>query len=384
VAINRSDAEDAGGLAASMSEVDVATGHVSRMAGKRWRTIRNHVWLPDESGLLLVAQEKSGVQDQIWLVAYPGGERRRISNDLLQYRSVSISGDGKSIVATQWDESSNLWAAPANSPDAASRITSGHIDGGHGLTILPNNQVVYTTDHAENWDLFIVDMDGQNGRQLSFDGRFHNSPTACENGHSIVYDTDSLGVTHLWKLDLTSGSSVQLTNGIGESDAACALTGDMIYYRGKTSSGQERIFKMNMTGTAAMPLSDEPPIGPPHVSPDGKHVLFAASRKDGARVALTLSAETGKVESEYPVPPTTWWYGATWLPDNRSFAAQDMRSGVANLWAWPVLGGGSEKQITHYKTGNGDFGQYSPDGKWLVVMRGPFSGDAVLFREGSK
>jgi len=122
LAVPRTDADDPGGLAASLSEVDLATGKVSRMAGRRWRSIRGLTWLPDGSGLLLAALNKSGSPDQLWLVTYPRGERRRLSNDLMTYESVSVSADGKSIVGTQWHTSIALWAAPAGSPDAARQI----------------------------------------------------------------------------------------------------------------------------------------------------------------------------------------------------------------------------------------------------------------------
>ena len=380
LAVVRTDEEDPGGLAASLSEVDLATGKVSRMAGGRWRSIRGLTWLPDGSGLLLAALNKSGSPDQLWLVTYPGGERRRLSNDLMTYESVSVSADGKSIVGTQWDTTKDIWAAPADLPDTARQITTGWEDGGHGFTILPDNRIVYTGDHAENWDLFISDMDGQNLRQLTFDGRYHDSPTACENGQSIVYDTDSLGVSHLWKLDLRTGSSVQLTNGGGEAAPACATAGDTVYYIGRGSGKQAAVFKMPSVGGAPVQLSEQPPVDDPCVSSDGKHILFIIARAL-SRVYLTISTATGKAESEYPVPSTKW-QGMSWLPDNRSVAVQDYRSGANNLWALPVLGGGREKQITHYTTGQGDFVQYSPDGKWVVMVRGPNTRNAVLFREG--
>jgi serine/threonine protein kinase/Tol biopolymer transport system component len=384
LAVVRSESEDPGGLATFLWEVDPVTGKVSRMAGKRWWTIRNLAWLPDSSGLLLAAQEKTGVPDQLWLVTYPGGERRRLSNDLMVYVSVSVSADGKSIVGTQWDMSSTLWAAPADSPDAAQQITTGFMDGGHGLAILPDNRIVYTGDHAETWDLFIADMDGQNTRQLSFDRHFHDSPTACENGQSIVYSTDSLGVPHLWKLDLKTGSAAQLTSGAGESDPACAPAGNTVYYVGRTPGGQDTIFKVPTAGGTPVQLW-ETPSGAPCVSPNGQHLLFVSARKDGTLVYITMSTATGKVESEYPVSSTArLGLGISWMPDNRSLALQDERSGAINLWALPVLGGGSEKQITHYKTGEGNQVQYSPDGKWLVMGRGPNAMNAVLFREGGK
>jgi Tol biopolymer transport system component len=380
LAVVRTDVDDPGGLGASLSEVDLATGKVNQMAGRRWRSIRGLTWLPDGSGLLLAALNKSGSPDQLWLVTYPGGERRRLSNDLMTYESVSVSADGKSIVGTQWDTSMALWAAPADSPDAARQITTGWEDGGHRLSILPDNRIVYTGDHAENWDLFISDIDGQNMRQLTFDGRYHDSPTACENGRSIVYDTDSLGVPHLWKLDLKTGSSVQLTNGDGESAPVCTAAGDTVYYVGRISSGQSAIFKISVSGGAPIQFSEQPAVGAPCVSPNGEHLLFMTPRKDGARVYVTISTATGKAESEYPVPSTVW-YGVSWMPDNRSIAVQDIRNGVTNLWSLPVLGGGPEKQITHYMAADGGFVQYSPDGKWVVMVRGPNTRNAVLFRE---
>jgi eukaryotic-like serine/threonine-protein kinase len=385
LAVVRTDADDPGGLAASLSEVDLATGRVSRMAGGRWRSIRGLTWLPDGSGLLLAALNKSGAPDQLWLVTYPGGERRRLSNDLMTYESVSVSADGKSIVGTQWDTSGALWAAAAGSPDTARQITTGWEDGGHGFTILPDNRIVYTGDHAENWDLFLSDMDGQNMRQLTFDGRFHDSPTACENGQSIVYDTDSLGVPHLWKLDLKTGSSVQLTNGDGESAPACTAAGDTVYYVGRSSGGQAAIFKISVAGGTPMQFSELGVVDNPCpcVSLDGKHLLFEVARKDRTLIYRTASTSTGKVESEYRVPSTVW-YGLSWMPDNRSVATQDTRYGVPNLWSLPVLGEGPEKQITHYTAANGDIVRYSADGKWLVMTRGPNTRNAVLFREGGK
>ncbi len=383
LAVVRTDGDDPGGLGASLSEADLGTGSVKRMAGNRWRTIRDFTWLPDGSGLLLASLNKSGALDQLWLVTYPGGERRRLSNDLLVYQSVSVSADGKSIVVTQWDDSCALWAAPAESPDAARQITTGHRDGGHGFAVLPDNRIVYTGDRAGNWDLFVADIDGQDVRQLSFDGRYHSSPTACENGQSIVYDTDSLGVQHLWKLDLKTGTSAQFTHGEGESDPACSATGDTVYYIGRSSGGKTAIFKMPAAGGTSVQVSEEGQVDSPYVSPDGKHVLFAAARKGGSAVYSTISAATSKVESEYPVPSTAW-FGMSWMPDNRSMAAQDTRSGAPNLWVLPVLGGGPAKQITHYTGGFGASVQYSPDGKWVVMTRGPFTSNAVLFREGGK
>jgi Tol biopolymer transport system component len=192
---------------------------------------------------------------QLWLMAFPGGEVRRISNDLADYRSVSVSGDRKTIVAAQVVTPTNLWLGPASAPDSARQITSGTLDGQRGLCFTPENRIVYAADRSQNWDLFIADADGGNVRQLMFDGHFHNSPTVSENGQSVVYESDRGGVTHLWKLDLKNGSSAQLTSGLGERGPQCGHGSDWVYDGAKVPDGQARIFRMPVSwGTGGATL----------------------------------------------------------------------------------------------------------------------------------
>ena len=383
IATYQTNAEDPNGLRAVLTEIDVATGKVQSMPGRHWRFISGITWLPDGSGILLAGQRKTGTLEQVFLQSYPGGEVRRVSNDLSEYRNVSISSDGKIIGLAQWNGTTGIWVGPSNAPESARQITSGTTDGVRGLSITPDNRIVYAGVSTDNWDLFITDLDGGNARQLTFDSRFHNGPTVCEGAQSVVYDSDTNGVSHLWKLNLKNGMSVQLTNGLGESDAECSPRGDVVYYRRGTAEGKTKIFGMAISGTGEKELSEMPTASPPHISPDGRHVLFGTPRKDGTVVAVIVSTETGRQEAEYHIPETAEsWYSGNWMPDSRSFAVPDMRSGNANLWELPVLKGGREKQVTHFTVDSTERFQYTADKKWIVMSRGSYKADAVLFREG--
>lgn len=371
------------GLGAVLTEIDVATGKVQSMPGRRWRSVSELAWLPDASGILLTGQEKTGTLPQMWLQSYPEGEVRRISNDLSEYHTVSISSDGKIIESVQWNGTSGIWVGPASAPESARQITFGITDGVRGLSLTPDNRIVYAGISTENWDLFITDLNGGNARQLTFDKRFHSGPTVCEGGQSVVYDSDTDGVAHLWKLNLKNGVSVQLTNGLGESDAQCSPQGDVVYYQRKTEEGKLKIFRMAISGAGEQQLCDLPAASTPHISPDGKHVLFETPRKDGTVTAVLISTDTGKQEAEYGVPETTDGSSSlNWMPDSRSIGVGDVRSGSSNLWTWPVLGGGSEKQITHFNDASILNFQYSADRKWIVVTRFSMKSDAVLFAQG--
>jgi len=90
----------------------------------------------------------------------------------------------------------------SSAPDQARQITSARLDDQIGLTWTADNRIVYVADHSDNWDLFITDADGQNSRQLSFDGHYHSNPAVCDSNRSVIFDTDFAGSFHLWKLDL--------------------------------------------------------------------------------------------------------------------------------------------------------------------------------------
>jgi Tol biopolymer transport system component len=158
---------DPSGLVDGLLEVDVATGKQKPMPGKHWRGVLDSTWLPDGSGLLLAALPRTGTEPQLWMVTYPGGAVRRISNDLSRYLSVAISADGRTIASVQMNITSSLWLGPAVAPDQVRQITSGRLDGNSGVTFTPDNRIVYTANHAQNWDLFLADADGSNARQLT-------------------------------------------------------------------------------------------------------------------------------------------------------------------------------------------------------------------------
>lgn len=185
------------------------------MPGRRWAGIFDFSWLPDGSGILLAAKEKTSSPGQLWIVTYPGGGVRRLTNDLSSYVSASVSADGRTIASVQQNRASSLWVGAADAPDNAQQVTSGRFDGMNGLEWTPDNRIVYTGYHSGNWDLFVADADGGNVRPLTFDGHDKGYPAVCDGGRAVVYTTTIDGKDHLWKLDLQTGAPAQLTNGLG-------------------------------------------------------------------------------------------------------------------------------------------------------------------------
>jgi serine/threonine protein kinase/roadblock/LC7 domain-containing protein len=374
------DPSEPNGLAGTLVKVDVATGAQEPMPGRHWRLVHDFVWLPDESGLILAAQDKTAVPAQIWALSYPGGVVRRISNDISDYLSVALSADAHTIAAVQRNLTSDLWTAPAGNPDAGRQITFGRTEGINDFTITPDNHIVYTANHAGNWDLFISDFDGGNARQLSFDNRYHTSPSACEDGRTVIFGSNSALGDRVWKIDVQTGVSSALTNGPSESFAMCGGIGASVFYL-EQGNGSSLVFKLPLAGGPPVRLSDLTAFSPPFPSMDGRHVAFASPGKDGKVFLAVVSADNGALEAQPTIPDTLdhTSNAVAWAPDNRSMVLSDIRTGTPNIWSLPVLGKAPERQLTHFTTGQVWAFHYTRDGKSVAYARGNNQSDVVLF-----
>jgi serine/threonine protein kinase len=373
------DPNEPNGLSGTLVKIDVATGAQEPMPGRHWRAIHDFVWLPDESGLVLAAQEKTAVPAQIWAVSYPGGVVRRISNDISDYLSIALSADARTIAAVQRNLTSEIWTAPASNPDAARQVTFGRTEGVNDFTILPDNHLVYTANHSGNWDLFISDFDGGNARQLSFDNRYHSSPSACDDGRTVIFGTNSPSGDRVWKMDVQTGVSSILTNGPSETFPMCSA-GNQTFYL-EQGNGSSFIVKLPISGGPPVRVSDRTAFSPPFPSMDGRHLAFATSGKDGKVVLAVVSTDNGALEAQPSIPPTLdqTAHSAEWAPDNRSMVLSDFRSGTPNIWQLPVLGPGPERQLTHFNSGEIWAFHYTRDGKSVAMARGNNLSDVVLF-----
>jgi serine/threonine protein kinase len=384
VALNKAG-NDASGLGVSLIEIDPVTGVQKSMAGRHWREVLDIAWLSDGSGIVLAAMEKTAANIQLWIAQYPSGKVRRVSNDLSDYLSVSVASDGQKLASAQRNMSGDLWVGPASAPDKAQQVTTGRLDGVNGLTFRPDDQLVYVGNHSQNWDLFSSNVDGSNTRQLSFDGAFHGFPTVCNHGRTIVYFSDT-GGNSLWKLDAQTGNVTQIPNTAAAAlVGTCAAETEMIFFWGQQADGSSYVFRVPFSGGTAVRFSDRVAISPPFVSLDGRHLLFATPMKDGSVRGAVFSADNGKLENEIGVPPTFDLSVSTlcWMPDNRSVAFPDLRSGVANLWSEPALGTGPQKQLTHFTSGKVWSCAFSADGKYIAMSHGSRQSDAVLFSNPS-
>jgi serine/threonine protein kinase/Tol biopolymer transport system component len=351
----------------SKTETD-ATAH-------RWSFVQQVVWAPHSKGMVVTAQEQQGGPNQLWYVNHPGGEVERITNDLNNYNGVSISANGDTLATVQSQTSSSVWLAPNNSADAAIKVTSGNNEGGNGLALMPDGRIVYTVFGAGKSDIFMVNADGSNQRQLTSNAALNALPYASPDGRYIFFTSTRTGSPHIWRMDSDGTNLKQITDGIAEISPVVTPDSKWIIFQ---NISDLRLWKVPVDGGQPVQIIDKL-ASQAAISPDGKLIACRYREEELSPFKLALiDFETGKTVKAIDIPPTNAILD--WSADGRAVLYVDARGGVSNLWSQPI-DGGTPKQLTSFKSDLIFAFDLSSDGKKLLLSRGSISNDVVLIAD---
>jgi Tol biopolymer transport system component len=336
-------------------------------------------WLADGSGIVVNAFETD--ISQVWLVPYPNGEARHITNDLRGYGSFSlgVSADGSMIATVEEDRSHQLWSAVAGDDESkAVQLNSGKYDA-YRIAAVPDGRIVFCRQTGEILDIWIMNGDGSNPRQLTKDQFREEFIRVTFDGRYIVFLSDRSGLPHVWRMNIDGGDLKQLTFGDTSDDNNPQLSPDgrwVVFNSWRT--GKYCPFRVSIDGGDAQQLyGSRAVVGA--VSPDSKHVLAAIldeqSRTGDLRIGL-ISLEPGQqvtyldIEHDFPIESTAWIGDYIYFPANRP----------GNIFSVPAKGG-PRKRLTNFRSKFISQLAVSPDAKRFYIARGEVTNDVVLIKD---
>jgi serine/threonine protein kinase len=357
--------------------INVEDGTERPLTGQRWRFVERLAWLPSGSGLVMLAPaDETSETSQVWLLSYPGGEARRITNDLNVYAALSISGDSSALATVQTNMLSNIWVAPNADADRARQITTG-VSRYYTLSWMPDGRLLYALNSAGNMDIYISGADGGNQKQLTFNAGSNLSPVSSPDGRYIVFISNRAGAGYnLWRMDADGGNLKQLTRGSHDNAPQMTPDGQWIIYA-SWQAGRGNIWKIPIDGGVPLQLTDRSAKNPV-ISPDGKQ--FACSywdeQVDTRYLIAIIPIEGGTPVKTFDLPTGM----VRWSSDGRALTYIDTQGNASNIWSQP-LAGGPPRQLTDWKSDRIFYFAWSPDGKQLALTRGVVTNDVVLISD---
>ena len=354
---------DASGIYTTLVEVQLADGSQRTINSQRWWRVGDLAWLRDGSGLVFTARESFASPAQIWYVSYGEGQVRKITNDLNDYVSLSLTAESDDLVTVESERVSNIWIARTDDLHRASQITYSKFDGVEGISWTPDGKIVYTSGASGKLDLWLMEANGTGQKQLTADAGNARVPSVSPDGRYIVFMSDRTGTSHIWRIDIDGSDARQLTNGNGEWAPAFAPNGQWVFYM--LSSGGAG--KVPIDGGDTIRVIDKA-SGGVAISPDGKWI---ASGLTATKIAI-YPVEGGEPHRILDIPR----FYASWTPDGRALAYLDKRDG--STISTQTIDGGTTKQLMDFKPDRIFRFSWSRDGKQLALARGSSSNDVIL------
>ncbi len=370
--------------------IDLETGAEEEIKSPNFRNVEQVVWAAD--GKSLIASANDGNNFQLWRILYPDGRARRITNDLNSYLGLSITRDGKKLIARQRIYYSNIWVADDGRLDEMRQLTVGtsRNDGLRGLDWLDEENVVYASnaEKLRDWNLWLVNAKDGARRELTFDDERQNErPAAAPDGRTVYFGSNRLTAAHIWRVSVDGGQSQRVTSGEKETELYPQVSPDGAWlYFIRKQPDSSAVWRRSLIDGRTEKLTDEAVLSPDSflsLSPDGKHLAFRnlapkhQAGEDSENFRVGVISTTEPREARF-FDVRTLRQLVRWRPGENAFDYVIDEPGGARIFRQPLDENARPALVLNLpKEGIFDFA-WSKDGRRLAVARGQLLRDVVL------
>lgn len=145
-----------------------------------------------------------------------------------------------------------IWVAPPDNPEAATKVTDLKSALIKSLSLSPDGQkVLFLTIEEDQPVIRLIQTNGQNLQQLTHDHFDYSSPEWAADGQSFYYGSNKSGTWQLWERDLKGTMDRQITTRGGHTALLHPTDPDRLYF---IKTAADTIWQHNATTGLTSPL----------------------------------------------------------------------------------------------------------------------------------
>jgi TolB protein len=225
------------------------------------------------------------------------------------------------------------------------------------------SQIGYASDRSGSWEIWLMDWDGGNQRQITRHNALSILPSWSPDNQRMVYTSFVAGTSDMYIINRVGGGRMRLRTGLNlNTSATFSPQSNDIAFVGSVS-GNPDIYVIKDDGSNLRRLTTSSSIeSTPEWSPNGRQISFTSGRSGSPQIYVMDAEGTNVRRISFE---GEWNDDATWSPSGEEIAYTSRVSGrfqirVANLITGQsriIAGEGSNEQPT-----------WSPDGKWIAFQ----------------
>lgn len=325
-----------------------------------------------------------GSYHHIW-VAEPGGEAAPITNAAANDLAPSWSPDGERLVFMRGQAvQEELFVIDADGTNER-QLTNG---GGRYPAWSPDGtKIAFHATRGRREDIYTIEVDGTNEQRLTDDPNADILPTWDPSGARIAFVSDRSGNRDIFVMEADgSGGTAIVAAPSDETDPKFAPDGKKLVYVSLGGVSVTALDGSRFPNGATILTVGGPSYGKtvsdPSWSPDGHRIIFSSeepgridifTRVEGSQPSRPVFAD---VSGELSEGRSVTRSSPTWSPDRQRFAFLSNSFGRRDLWT-ARADGSDARRVTFRDLPSGDVSTpaWSPDGSAIAFVR---SGDIFV------
>lgn len=228
-------------------------------------------------------------------------------------------------------------------------------------------QIAFSSDRNGNDEIYVMDIDGKNPRNLTNHPGFDFSPVWSPDGQRIAFlslrkkedglyvmDADGKNQRYLahmhqhghaaWSPD---GKQIAFGCAVGRRTDICVIDAD---------GGKPRNLTLHPFGNPLHPFDDEHPTW----SPDGRQIAFTSNRE--GQGIFVMDSDGNNLRRL--TPPRTWDYNPAWSPDGKQIAFQSSQNENIDIYVMNADGSNRSRLTRH--PAHDRYPSWAPDSKRIL------------------
>ena len=224
----------------------------------------------------------------------------------------------------------------------------------------PTNRIVFQSNRDGDYDLYIMDIDGDNQTRLTDNTADDKYPVAAPDGQTILFESNRTGINEIYLHDVATGTETQLTDfgpgdeilptwspdgsqilfadarddnlyvmdrngrnirllydGEGEIRRAhWSVNDQIVFHMNPPNSNYSQIYRIDADGTNQQQLTFTSDNFHANWSPDGRTILYNTLINEADVAIYVMDSNGFGAEELYNSPDYDW--SASWSPDGLS------------------------------------------------------------------
>lgn len=225
------------------------------------------------------------------------------------------------------------------------------------------SEVVFSSRVGRFKDLFVMEMDGSNIRQLTNERGLALSPSLSEDGRTVLFTSYRKRVPDLFLLELGNPKPQQVTHSTTLEVGGTFVPGSNQILTSVSQGQGSNLLVLNRDGTVVTKLTQSNQVidVSPSFSPDGSQITFCSDRAGGPQIYVMGRDGSGAhrisfVQSSYCTSPR-------WSPKGDRIAYVCRADGGFQLFVSDTDG---SKAVQLTSGGDNEDPTWSPDGRYLI------------------